>query len=658
MSHSGVGGQLAISLLIVGTMLGGVAFAWEIFRAVTASSIETQTGPGPIQALIFGLCGSVLIFSACAHLLAHFGYVIRENRHVHTLPIVSEAAVGILIPSFREEPDVVHRTLVSAVLQDHPNKWVALLLDDPPSSMDDENKRLLEAGRSAPERIAAFLAPFQCITEGIVPATANTQTLIGAHRSLASAFEKAASDWPKTNHEERFFARIVLEERVAHHAGRAETLAAMPAAAPSEEARCLKASFSVPVRVFERKQFVNLSHAANKAMNLNTFIGLVGHRFTTDLTPNGSELIPADDGNIEIPGARYLLTLDADSVIVPLYTRSLVGVLETEGNERMAVAQTPYAAFPDTPNILERTAGATTDVQRILHQGFTYFNASFWVGANAVLRVSALEDIREEIEERGYRMPRFIQDRTVIEDTESTVDLMLHGWSVHNHFATLAYSATPPDFGSLTVQRRRWACGGLLILPKAIGHLVRVRPHRRLGEFVIRAHYLGSLGWAPMAVLILLLFPFDRTLTTWTLPLAVAPYFASYLWILIMSGYRVSDLARVYGLNLVLMPVNLSGASASLRQGFFGRKVAFQRTPKVGLRTATPRGMLSLIWLTPAFLIFSAVNDVIFSSYVLAAFAGVNGLAFFAAAHIFIGARETREDMRRREASSSCLNAP
>lgn len=63
-------------------------------------------------------------------------------------------------------------------------------------------------------------------------------------------------------------------------------------------------------------------------------------------------------------------------------------------------------------------------------------------------------------------MCTYIQDRTVIEDTESSIDIGSAGWSLVNYPERLSYSATPPDFGSLVVQRRRWANGGLLILPK------------------------------------------------------------------------------------------------------------------------------------------------------------------------------------------------
>ena len=68
-------------------------------------------------------------------------------------------------------------------------------------------------------------------------------------------------------------------------------------------------------------------------------------------------------------------------------------------------------------------AGATTDIQHIVHQGMTHYGATFWVGANAVIRKRALDDIVEIEHEGGFEIRRYIQDRTVIEDTESSIDL-------------------------------------------------------------------------------------------------------------------------------------------------------------------------------------------------------------------------------------------
>ena len=68
-----------------------------------------------------------------------------------------------------------------------------------------------------------------------------------------------------------------------------------------------------------------------------------------------------------------------------------------------------------------------------------------------------------------------------------------------------------PDFGSLVVQRRRWANGGLLILPKflryALGGSGRLR---RLPETVLRTQYLSSTAAVNLAVLSLLLIPLDN----------------------------------------------------------------------------------------------------------------------------------------------------
>ena len=96
----------------------------------------------------------------------------------------------------------------------------------------------------------------------------------------------------------------------------------------------------------------------------------------------------------------------------------------------------------------------------------TYYDATFWVGANAVIRKAALDDICVVSTEGTRTVKTYIQDRTVIEDTESSIDLGYFGWHLVNYPERLSYSATPPDFGSLVVQRRRWANGGLLIIGK------------------------------------------------------------------------------------------------------------------------------------------------------------------------------------------------
>ena len=57
---------------------------------------------------------------------------------------------------------------------------------------------------------------------------------------------------------------------------------------------------------------------------------------------------------------------------------------------------------------------------------------------------------------------------------------------------------------------------------------------------------------------------------------------------LVLSNYRWRDLAHVYALTLLLIPVNLGGVARSLHQWWTGRHPVFARTPKVTGRTAAP----------------------------------------------------------------------
>ncbi|HET9489380.1 MAG TPA: glycosyltransferase, partial [Methylomirabilota bacterium] len=195
----------------------------------------------------------------------------------------------------------------------------------------------------------------------------------------------------------------------------------------------------------------------------------------------------------------------------------------------------------------------------------------------------------EQDRERGFPVTRYIQDRTVIEDTESTVDLVARGWRLHNHPERLAYSATPPDFGSLLIQRRRWANGGLIIFPKLVGHFVREGAGGgRLLQLLMMAHYLVSLSAVNVGLLVILAFSFEDGVRTIWLPFTALPYYALYARDLWRIGYRAIDILRVYALNLVLIPVNLVGVLSSVQQLVTGKKAAFGRTPKVQGRTAVP----------------------------------------------------------------------
>jgi len=572
------------------------------------------------EAISYLVVVTFLTFSALMYLIARQGALQRFRDHVRVPRAEldahftdNEGTMTVLVPSYAEEPDVVRATLWSAALQEYPSMRVVLLLDDPPRPSDPAVAARLEASRAITSGIAeALREPAQRFADELL--ICEHELLIGDQvsdewvRRLADNYTWAAT-WLRdmagaetvTDHVDTFFVEQVLGGLADDLELTATALeaAVKEHAAPTPQRmlelhRRLVWIFSAELETFERKKYASLSHEANKAMNLNAYIGLMGGRYRTEEGPDGTILRPVGDddaADFVVPDSDYLLTLDADSLLLRDYCLRLVYFLEQPDNARVAVTQTPYSSFRGAPTRIERLAGATTDIQHILHQGMTYYNATFWVGANAVIRKKALDDIVEIETVGGFEVKRYVQDRTVIEDTESSIDLGLHGWSLVNYPERLSYSATPPDFGSLIVQRRRWANGGLLILPK---FWRQMRARKRAGnpvsplEFFIRVNYMASIAWASFGLVFLLVYPYDSRLLSPVVLLAALPYFLAMGSDLRYSGYKFTDIFRIYGFNLILLPVNLAGVLKSIEQALTSKKIPFARTPKVKNRTAAP----------------------------------------------------------------------
>jgi cellulose synthase/poly-beta-1,6-N-acetylglucosamine synthase-like glycosyltransferase len=217
---------------------------------------------------------------------------------------------------------------------------------------------------------------------------------------------------------------------------------------------------------------------------------------------------------------------------------------------------------------------------------------------------------------------------------------------LYNYPERLAYSATPPDFGALLIQRRRWANGGLLILPKLLRFLLR-RPYgfQTLVEGMIRLHYLIAIGAASLATLLQVVCPFDKSLDTIWLPLTAVPYYFLYGRDLVKIGYRKSDLLAVYTLNVMLIPIHLGGAFMSLYQAVTSKKIPFGRTPKVKERTCAPKRYILLEFTLLSYCLFACLIDLQVASFVRALYSAVNALVFFAIFTWFIGWKESKEDV-------------
>lgn len=653
-------------LAIIATVLFWIAYVVAtIIRQFIDSSSDFRF---TMEAISYLIVVTFLSFSALMYLVARQGALERFRTHVR-LPRAEldrhftghTGSITVLVPSYAEEPQVVRQTLWSAALQEYPSVRVVLLLDDPPQPSDPTIGARLDATRVLADSINLALSEparrFADAERDFAPSNPSSWVDIQSVRTLSDHYEWAAAWLDRmrageeyTDHVDRFFVDEVLgglagELRVVSNAldAAANDNEAPPRERLAELYRRLVWTFTAELSTFERKLYASLSHEANKAMNLNAYIGLMGGNYRRDETPNGTVLRRVEDSqfvDLSVPDSEYLLTLDADSLLLRDYCLRLVHLLEQPENARVAVTQTPYSSFRGAGMRIERLAGATTDLQHILHQGMSHFGATFWVGANAVIRKAALEDIVEVEQVGGFEVKRYVQDRTVIEDTESSIDLGTHGWTLTNYPERLSYSATPPDFGSLIVQRRRWANGGLLILPKLWRQLAeRRRQGQRISgvELMLRVNYMSSIAWASFGLLFLLAYPYDSRLLSPLVLCAALPYFLAMASDLRSTGYKATDVLRIYGFNLILLPVNLAGVLKSLQQAVTGKKIPFARTPKVKDRTAAPVLYVIAPYLIVAFSLITLWRDVVEHNWGNAAFAAVNAVLATWAILAYIG---------------------
>lgn len=615
---------------LVGTLVTVGATIWLLAAMVTNTVAYAREGR-PVTtftAIIFdlGLLGLVVV--TLVYQANRWGYHRRragqaaaaratadELRQLYG-PRADPGLVTVLIPSYREDVRIVRQTVLSAALQDVPDRRVVICVDDPPAPATTAGVDDLAAVRELPDLLNHALREADRQVEELlldderssVPETASralgrrAELLAAAYDGVVAILTDMSAAEPEASHVDRLFRELTFDRRIAELAEQAADLRRrghdgdLSPAELDTHGRRLRSTFRVDISTFERKLVTNLSHEPNKAMNLNAYIELVGGDWTLERRVDGIHLLSAGDRvpDLQVPASPWLLTLDADSLLRHDYARTLLAQMSHPDLVDVAVMQTPYIAVPGAKRPIERAAGATTDIMHLVHQGSSWFDAEYWVGANALLRHQALVDIRTTTTERGFEVARYIQDRTVIEDTESTIDLMDAGWRVHNHPERLAWSATPADYGSLLIQRRRWANGGLLILPKLLRSLAG-SPRRWFREGIVRANYLLSIAVVNLALIVLLLVPTIQPLPVIPLVATFVPYMWLYARDLRANGRQLRDLFEVYALNLLLIPVNLGGVLKSVQQGLSRRRIPFGRTPKIAERTAAPAGY---VWAT------------------------------------------------------------
>ena len=153
--------------------------------------------------------------------------------------------------------------------------------------------------------------------------------------------------------------------------------------------------------------------------------------------------------------AEIMAVLDADHVAAPDFLRATLGYF---ADPRVAIVQTPQDFYNVTS--FEHGSGTAygepfheqTLFYRLLQPGKNRWNAAFWCGTNALVRMSALREIGGAATE------------TITEDIHTTIRLHRAGWKTVYHNEVLARGLAADDAAQYQLQRNRWGTGAMQVL--------------------------------------------------------------------------------------------------------------------------------------------------------------------------------------------------
>src|SRR2546426_8346687 len=291
--------RLGWALLVVTAAVTGL-LGWEL-TDTAARFLRNEDWAAAAGHLVFmGIVAALLYGSVVYQLTRIGGFQRRATFAPATDPELSrtyhEAAAGklvVLVPSYKEEAKVVRRTLMSAALQDYPRRRVVLLIDDPPAPQDSAKAATLQAMRALPESLrqlfdaaaqpfVAALGQFKARAESNLDVASEAHRLASLHRLAARWCLLQKAGFASGDSGDVVFRELVLRKAAQAHLAAAASIKWAARRGRLDRTRLqleyhrLARRFRVRLRSFERKRYANLSHEPNKAMNLNSYLGLMG----------------------------------------------------------------------------------------------------------------------------------------------------------------------------------------------------------------------------------------------------------------------------------------------------------------------------------------------------------------------------------------------
>lgn len=310
----------------------------------------------------YSLIVTFLTLSALIYLIARQGALQNFKKHAHTPQRLLDehfskhrSSITVLVPSYNEEVPVIRKTLLSAALQEHSSIRVVLLLDDNPFNIKPEDAERIEKTKALGVEIKDFLSePYTRASElhtelqakGFACTKETVEQVARQYTWSAQWLEQKAKEEAIEDHVDVFFAEQVLIELAKDLRVAAAELAAthmegekLSKGRMEQVCNRLVWIFRAELDLFERKRYISLSHELNKAMNLNSYIGLMGGMYRNAQATEGTILMEtkeASEADIVIPDSDFILTLDADSILLREYCSRLVYFLQQPNNADVA----------------------------------------------------------------------------------------------------------------------------------------------------------------------------------------------------------------------------------------------------------------------------------------------------------------------------------
>ncbi|HHC09568.1 MAG TPA: glycosyltransferase [Actinobacteria bacterium] len=299
---------------------------------------------------------------------------------------------------------------------------------------------------------------------------------------------------------------------------------------------------------------------------------------------------------LEHVDADLVATIDADHVVRPDFLRNTLGYFD---DPKVAIVQTPQdfynlESFEHAP-LRRRIYYEESVFYRVILPAKNRWNAAFWCGTGAIVRVAALRDVGG------------VATETITEDIHTTVRLHARGWKTVAHNEVLAHGIAPADAESYLLQRHRWAAGAMQLL--RVDNPLTI-PGLTLAQ---RLAYAATLiGWFDAWKLFGFLLVPMLTLATGMVPITapIEVYGPLFLGALALGFVALRLLARGYYppllstlFEFLRMPAILSATIVLFDPR---REARFRVTPK-GRHEASPRpplvlsgafgaGVLALAW--------------------------------------------------------------